>query len=118
MEGIVEQVNRMGEVFVGLTVQMLLTSAALIGLVLLVEFVLRARVRAGLRYWLVTCVLAYLVLIPLLSLPPGAREIPTRRSPRRRANPTLPYPNPPPNRPGLHLQQTASGVPPRPPRRG
>jgi hypothetical protein len=70
MEWFVEQVNRMGEAFVGLAFEMLLTSVALIGLVLLVEFVLRAKVRAGLRCWLVTCVLAYLVLIPLLSLNP------------------------------------------------
>ncbi len=70
MEGIVEQVNRTGQIFVGLTVRMLLTSVVLISLVLLVEFVLRARVRAGLRCWLVTCVLAYLALVPLLSLNP------------------------------------------------
>jgi len=70
MEWFVEQVNRMGEAFVGLAFEMLLTSVVLIGLVLLVEFVLRARVRAGLRCWLVTCVLAYLVLTPLLSLNP------------------------------------------------
>jgi hypothetical protein len=67
MEWILTQVNTTGKAFVGLTLPMLLTSTVLIGLVLLVESVLRARVRAGLRYWLVTCVLAYLVLVPLLS---------------------------------------------------
>ena len=62
MEWIVEQLNMMGRVFVGLAVPMLPQSALLIGVVLLVENVLRTRVRASLRYWLVTCVLAYLVL--------------------------------------------------------
>jgi bla regulator protein BlaR1 len=70
MEWIITQVNMAGEAFVGLALPLLLTSMGLTGLVLLVEFVLRARVRASLRYWLVTCVLAYLVLTPLLSLSP------------------------------------------------
>jgi beta-lactamase regulating signal transducer with metallopeptidase domain len=77
MEWILTQVNMMGKAFVGLTVPMLLTSTVLIGLVLLVESVLRERVRAGLRYWLVTCVLAYMVLIPLLSFNPPSTHWPT-----------------------------------------
>ena len=77
MEWIMTQVNMVGKAFVGLALPMLLTSTVLIGLVLLVESVLRARVRAGLRYWLVTCVLAYLVLIPLLSLSPPSTHWPT-----------------------------------------
>ncbi|HOV77514.1 MAG TPA: M56 family metallopeptidase [Sedimentisphaerales bacterium] len=77
MEWILTQLNTMGKVFVGLTAPMLLSSTILIGFVLLVESVLRGRVRAGLRYWLVTCVLAYLVLIPLLSFNPPSTHWPT-----------------------------------------
>ncbi|MBN1506817.1 MAG: M56 family metallopeptidase [Sedimentisphaerales bacterium] len=70
MEWTIEQVNRMGGVFVGLAFPMFLTSAALIASVLSVEFILRTRVRAALRYWLVVSVLAYLLLIPFFSLSP------------------------------------------------
>jgi len=77
MEWMIIQVNRAGEAFVGLALPMLLTSMVLAGLVLLVESILRARVRAGLRYWLVTCVLAYLVLTPLLSLSPPSTHWPS-----------------------------------------
>jgi beta-lactamase regulating signal transducer with metallopeptidase domain len=76
MEWIITQVNRAGGVFIELALPMLLTSMVLAGLVLLVEAVLRARVRASLRYWLVTCVLAYLVLTPLLSLSPPSTHWP------------------------------------------
>jgi len=76
MEWILIQLNMMGKAFVGLTVPMLLTSTVLIGLVLLVEVVLRGRVRAGLRYWLVTCILAYMVLIPVLSFNPPSTHWP------------------------------------------
>src|SRR5574340_767255 len=70
MEWTIAQLNRAGAVFVDLALVMTITSVILTGLVLLVESVLRARVRAGLRYWLVTCILAYLILTPLLSLRP------------------------------------------------
>jgi len=77
MEWMIGQVNRMGEVFVGLALPMLLTSTALIAIVLSVEFFLRTRVRAALRYWLVASVLAYLLLMPLLSLnPPSTHWLP------------------------------------------
>ncbi len=49
MEWMIGQVNRMGEVFVDLALPMLLTSTALIAVVLSVEFLLRTRVRAALR---------------------------------------------------------------------
>jgi bla regulator protein BlaR1 len=77
MEWTITQLNMAGQAFVGLALSMLLTSMVLAGLVLLVESVLRARVRAGLRYWLVTCVLAYLVLTPLLSLRPPSTHWPS-----------------------------------------
>lgn len=76
MEWMIEQVNTMGEVFVGLALPMLLTSAALIALVLSAESFLRTRVRAALRYWLVVSVLAYLLLIPFLSLSPPSTHWP------------------------------------------
>jgi len=76
MEWMIEQVNRMGEVFVGLALPMLLTSTVLIAFVLSVEFFLRTRVRAALRYWLVVSVLAYLLLVPLLSLNPPSTHWP------------------------------------------
>ena len=82
MEWIVTQLNTMGAAFVGLATSMLLESAVLIGVVLLAESVLRARVRASLRYWLVTCVLAFLILTPLLSLnPPSTHWQAGRASP-------------------------------------
>ncbi len=77
MEWIITQLNMMGEAFVRLALSMLATSTILAGLVLLVEFVLRARVRASLRYWLVTCVLLYLILTPLLSLSPPSTHWPS-----------------------------------------
>lgn len=77
MEWITEQVNSAGEAFVGLAVPILVTSAALIALVLSMESLLRTRVRAVLRYWLVVSVLAYLLLIPLLSLNPPSTHWPT-----------------------------------------
>jgi len=77
MEWITTQLNTMGAAFVGLMWPMFLSSTVLIGLVLLAESVVRGRIRAGLRYWLVTCVLAYLILTPLLSLNPPSTHWPT-----------------------------------------
>ena len=77
MEWMAIQVNTMGKAFVGLALPILLESAVVIGLILLVEFALRERVRAGLRYWLVTCALALLVLLPLLELDPPSTHWPT-----------------------------------------
>jgi beta-lactamase regulating signal transducer with metallopeptidase domain len=77
MQWIITQVNRAGGVYIDVALPILLTSMVLAGLVLLVEALLRARVRASLRYWLVTCVLAYLVLTPLLSLSPPSTHWPS-----------------------------------------
>jgi len=87
MEWITTQLNTAGETFVGLALPMLFTSTVLTGLVLLVESVLRARVRAGLRYWLVLCVLAYLVLTPLFSLsPPSTHWLAGQGAPNARTH--------------------------------
>ena len=74
MEWTLEQVNTLGQGFVAFALRLLVESAVLIGAVLLVDVVLRKKVRAALRYWLVTLVLAYLLLAPLLTLsPPSPR---------------------------------------------
>lgn len=118
MEWMIEQVNRMGEVFVGLAVPMLLTSAALIAFVLSVEFFLRTRVRAALRYWLVVSVLAYLLLTPFLSLSPPSTHWPAGTA--AYADPTYSAPashNAPLSRPITgQSQTTTAGVGERPPR--
>jgi bla regulator protein BlaR1 len=90
MEWIFGQLNRMGEVYVGLALPMLLQSAALIVLVLSAELMLRTRVRAALRYWLLVSVFAYLVLIPLLSLKPPSTHWHAGNA--AYAAPTLPQP--------------------------
>jgi len=90
MEWTIEQVNTIGEAFAGLALPMLAGSAALIGVVLAVEFMLRNRVRAAFRYWLVVCVLAYLYLLPLLSLSPPSTHWPAGKA--AYADPTLPLP--------------------------
>jgi beta-lactamase regulating signal transducer with metallopeptidase domain len=117
MEWMIEQVNRMGETFVGLALPMLLTSTALIAFVLLAEFFLRTRVRAALRYWLVVSVLAYLLLIPLLSLNPPSTHRPVGAA--AYANSTFPAPashtNAPLSRPTTRQSQTTmAGVGERP----
>lgn len=90
MEWMLEQVNTMGEGFVSLALPLLLESAALVGLVLSIEFIVRTRVRAGLRYWLVVSILAYLVLMPLLSLSPPSTHWPAGKA--AYADSTLPVP--------------------------
>ncbi len=117
MEWMIGQVNRMGEVFVGLALPMLLTSTVLIAVVLVVEFFLRTRVRAALRYWLVVSVLAYLLLMPLLSLnPPSTHWLPGTAA---YADPMFPAPashtDAPLSRPITgHTQTTVAGVGERP----
>jgi bla regulator protein BlaR1 len=117
MEWMTGQVNTTGEVFVGLALPMFVTSTALIAIVLSMEFLLRARVRAGLRYWLVASVLAYLLLIPLLSLSPPSTHWPAGRA--AYADPAFSSPadhtNAPLSRPITGQSQTAvAGVGERP----
>jgi bla regulator protein BlaR1 len=108
MEWMLEQTNTMGEGFVSLAVPLLLESAAVICLVLSIEFLVRTRVRAGLRYWLVVSVLAYLILMPLLSLNPPSTHWPAGRT--AYADSTLPMPasqsNAPLSRPITGQSQT------------
>ena len=98
MEWILRHVNTLGEFFVGFALPLLVESAALIGLVLSVEFLLRTRVRARLRYGLVAFVLAYLMLTPLLSLNPPSTHWPAgkaayaARPSSLTSDPTLPSP--------------------------
>lgn len=101
MEWTLEQVNTVGQGFVGFALRLLAESAVLIGAVLLVEVVLRKRVRAALRYWLVTLVLAYLLLAPILTLSPPSPRWPagtaayadtTTSTAARHTNAPLPQP--------------------------
>lgn len=76
MNWMIEHLNTMGQAFVDFSALMVVESAALVGLVLLAEHVLRRSVRAALRYWLVTLVLAYLLLTPFLPLCPPSNFMP------------------------------------------
>jgi bla regulator protein BlaR1 len=90
MGWVIGQLNSAGEVFVGLAWPMLVHSACLIALVLSAEPVLRTRVRAVVRYRLAVFVLAYLLLIPVLSLSPPSTYWPAGNA--AYADPTLPSP--------------------------
>ncbi len=76
MSWTIAQLNMMGRAFVDFSALMIFESAALIGLVLLAEHVLRRNVRAALRYWLVTLVLAYLLMTPFLPVCPPSNLMP------------------------------------------
>ena len=77
MEWTLAQVNMAGRAFVGFAWPVLVESAALVGVVLLVEVALRKKVRAALRYRLAALVLIYLLLTPLFSLGPPSPRWPT-----------------------------------------
>ena len=112
MELIAIQVNTMGKAFVGLALPILLESTVVIGLILLVEFALRERIRAGLRYWLVTCALAFLVLLPLLELDPPSTHWPTGKGLSgailRVWEPEAAYADPTPSLPARHTNAPLS----------
>lgn len=76
MELILEQVDSMGQAFVKFAGPMMIESALVLGLVLMVEFALRAKVRAALRYWLVTAAVVYLAITPVLPLCPPSNFLP------------------------------------------
>ncbi|HUW20216.1 MAG TPA: M56 family metallopeptidase [Sedimentisphaerales bacterium] len=69
MNAILENINSMGRAFVEFAVPMLLQSSVLILILLLVDLVLRGKVRAVFRYWIWMLVLAKLVLPTSLSSP-------------------------------------------------
>ncbi|UCD48767.1 MAG: M56 family metallopeptidase [Phycisphaerales bacterium] len=77
MEWMLQQLNTIGGAFVEFASLMLIESAVLMGLVLLVEYVFRHKVRAALRYWLVVLVLAYLLLTPFLPTWPPSNFLPS-----------------------------------------
>jgi len=74
MQPLVEFVNGWGEAFAAWAGAMLIQSSLLIGAVMLLDAVLRRRVRAVFRYWLWMLVLAKLVLPPTLASPYSARH--------------------------------------------
>ena len=77
MEWITEQLNTMGNGFLEYAVPMQIESAVLVGLALVLVFALRKTVRPSVRYWLVTCVLVFVVLSPLFSLCSPSNCLPT-----------------------------------------
>jgi beta-lactamase regulating signal transducer with metallopeptidase domain len=72
MNAMIESLNAWGARFAGFALPMLLQSAVLIALLLALDFVLRNRVRATIRYAFWMLVLVKLVLPPTLTLPTGA----------------------------------------------
>jgi beta-lactamase regulating signal transducer with metallopeptidase domain len=68
MNAIFEQFGLVAREFVRFSSVMLVQSTVLTAVLLLVEFVLRKKVRAVIRYWLVMVVFAHLALAPILSL--------------------------------------------------
>ena len=69
MNACVEQINTMGKVFIDFAVPMLVQSSVLIVILLVLDLLLRKRIRAVFRYWIWMIVLIKLVLPPTLSLP-------------------------------------------------
>lgn len=117
MEWMLQQLNMIGGAFVEFASSMLIESAVLIGLVLLVEYGFRHKVRAGLRYWLVAAVLAYLLLTPFLPPWPPSNFLPSGNA--AYADPTThlaaEHPRAPLSRPTTGQSQTTSagiGEPP------
>jgi beta-lactamase regulating signal transducer with metallopeptidase domain len=69
MNTILEQINSAGEAFVDFALPMLVQSGILILILLLIDFLLRRKVRAIFRYWIWMLVLAKLVLPTSLASP-------------------------------------------------
>ncbi len=69
MNAIVQTINSAGRAFVDLALPMLIQSSVLIVILLLVDLVLRRRVRAVFRYWIWMLVLVKLLLPPSLWSP-------------------------------------------------
>jgi hypothetical protein len=71
MAGIVEHLNALGRPFVGWSLAMLVQSSVLILLLLVIDLLIRRRVRAVVRYAIWSLVLVKLVLPPSLASPIG-----------------------------------------------
>ena len=65
MDTIWEHINSIGSAFLDFALPVLVQSGVLIAILLLVEFLLRKKVRAVFRYWLGILVLVQLILPPL-----------------------------------------------------
>ncbi len=77
MEWMLGQLNTMGEAFVAFALPTLVESALLIGLVFLIAFSIRHKVRAALRFGLDTPVLVHLTVAPSLPLYPPSHFLPS-----------------------------------------
>lgn len=64
-------INSIGETFWQYSSQIFIQSSILIALLLVIDFLLRKRIRATLRYWIWMLVFIKLILPPTLSLPTG-----------------------------------------------
>nr|MBC8394523.1 hypothetical protein [Deltaproteobacteria bacterium] len=69
MSATIEQINRLGYAFVEFALPMLIQSGVLILILLLVDLLLRKKVRAVFRYWIWMLVLVKLLLPTSLSSP-------------------------------------------------
>ena len=66
MNTVLEHINSLGRAFVAFTLPMLVQSSLVIAVLVPVDFILRRKVRAAVRYWLWMPVLAALILPPVL----------------------------------------------------
>jgi len=69
MNAFIEQINSVGKMFVDFASPMLIQSSVLIIILLVLDTLLRKRIRAVFRYWIWMIVLIKLILPPSLSLP-------------------------------------------------
>jgi len=69
MHVILEQINTLGKTFVELALPMLVQSSLLIIVLLVLDRVLRKRIRATVRYWIWMIVLVKMLLPTSLALP-------------------------------------------------
>jgi beta-lactamase regulating signal transducer with metallopeptidase domain len=69
MDAIFEQINSTGKAFINYAMPMLIQSSVLIIIFLVLDFLLRNRIRTVFRYWIWMIVLVKLMLPPTLSLP-------------------------------------------------
>jgi beta-lactamase regulating signal transducer with metallopeptidase domain/Leucine-rich repeat (LRR) protein len=92
MSGYIGWLNSVSEVFTGFAGRMLVQSSVLILILLLLDLVLRRRVRAVVRYWIWLLVLAKLLLPPSLSAPTSLVAWLGSRLPEATTAPFVPSP--------------------------